>query len=255
MDNVGDGIVLFVNSKVGFQVTKWLLDRGEDLRLVVVHPLEKGKYGGEIHEVCKKHSIEMIIWDKRKLEEKEKKIAKTGASFGISIFFGYILRSSTINLFSKGIINLHPALLPYNKGAYPNVWAIVDGTPAGVTIHFIDEGVDTGDIIFQLEVDVEFLDTGESLYRKLEKSMLDLFVEKWEDIKAEKFERRPQPKGGTLHKVKDIQEIDSINPDKQYPARKLIDILRARTFPGYDSAYIMVDGKKYFIRLNITDAK
>ena len=89
--------------------------------------------------------------------------------------FGYILRPNFLRLIPRGCVNVHPALLPYNRGAYPNVWSIVDGSPAGVTIHFVDEGIDTGDIIAQAQVVIEPVDTGESLYRKLERGAVALF--------------------------------------------------------------------------------
>jgi methionyl-tRNA formyltransferase len=43
-------------------------------------------------------------------------------------------------------INLHISYLPWNRGYYPNVFSFIDNTPKGVTIHKIDEGIDTGDI-------------------------------------------------------------------------------------------------------------
>ena len=58
-------------------------------------------------------------------------------------------------------------MLPYNRGMHPWYWSIVDETPAGVTIHFIDENIDEGHIIAQKEVLIDPTDTGESLYGKL----------------------------------------------------------------------------------------
>ena len=68
---------------------------------------------------------------------------------------------------------------PTTAGANSNVWTIVDGTPAGASLHWIDAGVDTGDLIDQREVEVEPIDTGASLYRKLETAGLALFQESW----------------------------------------------------------------------------
>ncbi len=50
------------------------------------------------------------------------------------------------------IINLHISFLPWNRGAHPNFWSFYDDTPKGVTIHLIDEGIDTGAIIYQKEI-------------------------------------------------------------------------------------------------------
>ena len=58
---------------------------------------------------------------------------------GLSILFDYILRSEFLELCPLGVVNLHPSYLPYNRGQYPNVWSIMDGTPAGVTLHYIDD--------------------------------------------------------------------------------------------------------------------
>ena len=58
-------------------------------------------------------------------------------------------------------------------------WSIVDETPAGVTIHFIDENIDEGDIITQKEVLIKPNDTGESLYTKLLETTINLFKDKF----------------------------------------------------------------------------
>lgn len=58
-----------------------------------------------------------------------------------------------IDLQGKRGINLHISYLPYNRGADPNLWSWLDGTPHGVTIHLMDETIDTGDILVQREID------------------------------------------------------------------------------------------------------
>ena len=50
------------------------------------------------------------------------------------------------------MINLHISYLPYNRGAHPNFWSWVKNTPKGVSIHFISEKIDAGDIIFQRKI-------------------------------------------------------------------------------------------------------
>ena len=82
MDNVGDGIVLFVNNKMGYEVTRWLLERDESVRLAIVHPPARAKYGKEIQDVCTNHNVETVIWDKNKLAEMEQKIADSEGAYG-----------------------------------------------------------------------------------------------------------------------------------------------------------------------------
>ena len=77
---------------------------------------------------------------------------------GISniISFGYRHKiNEDILRKKKKIINLHISYLPYNKGAHPNFWSFAENTPSGVSIHKVDRGIDTGNIIYQKLLDFE----------------------------------------------------------------------------------------------------
>ena len=64
--------------------------------------------------------------------------------------------------------------LPFNRGKKPNVWPIIEGSPAGVSMHYIDSGIDSGKIISQSKIDVEIIDTAKTLYDKIwEKHLVD----------------------------------------------------------------------------------
>ena len=79
-------------------------------------------------------------------------VLENGFNFLISYGYRFILRKEILDLFPNRAINMHISYLPYNRGADPNFWSFIEGTPKGVTIHYLDEGVDTGDIIVQKEV-------------------------------------------------------------------------------------------------------
>ena len=68
-------------------------------------------------------------------------------NFCISYRYHYILTPSIIHAFQNGLINMHISLLPWNRGSDPNLWSFLENTPKGVTIHHIDETLDTGAII------------------------------------------------------------------------------------------------------------
>jgi methionyl-tRNA formyltransferase len=245
-------ILLFANNWVGWQVTRWLHERGDELVGLVVHPAHKRRYSNEIVESA---GLPVnCVFDGTHLREPNvvEAVKALRADIGISIFFGYILRADFLDLFPAGVINLHPSYLPYNAGAYPNVWSIVEGTPAGVTLHYIDAGVDTGDIIAQRQVPVEPVDTGETLYRKLEKACVELFQETWPLIVKGQAGRFSQAqRAGTCHHTRDIEQIDDIGLDRSYLARELINILRARTFPPYMGAYFRDGERKVYLRLQL----
>lgn len=244
------------NNLVALEVLKWLKDRNENIVGLVVHPPGKRKYGEEIIHISGLPTE--LVFSGTEINQTNflAKMRELKPDIILSIFFGYILGKELIQIPGKGCINLHPAYLPYGKGQYPNVWSIVEETPAGATLHYVDEGIDTGDIIAQKEVIVDFADTGETLYRKLEKACLELFKENWEAIKKGTNKRISQPIGGTYHTTTDIREIDEIRLDKMYKARFLINTLRARTFPPHESAYVVLDdGRKIYIRVSLEEAQ
>ncbi len=86
----------------------------------------------------------------------------------VSIFFNQILKDRIIKIPSKGVINIHPAYLPNYKGVSPVFWSLANGEKsAGVTVHFIDSGVDTGRIIARKRVKILKNDNEDSLYWKI----------------------------------------------------------------------------------------
>ncbi len=246
-------ILYLGNNRVGYQILKWLKEQGENVIGLVVHPKDKSKYADEIVE-CSGLGRE-AIFDGSHLNDLKvlNAIRNLNPQIGISVLFGYILRSEFLAMFPRGVINLHPAYLPYNRGAYPNVWSIVEGTPAGVTIHYLGLGVDTGDIIAQKKVLMEPVDTGETLYHRLEGAMIELLKETWTSIKSGQIIKLPQDKTeGSYHQVRDVEKIDRIDLERGYKTKDLINILRARTFPPYRGAYFEDEnGRRIFLRLQL----
>lgn len=87
------------------------------------------------------------------------------------------------------IFNLHISLLPYNRGASPNFFSFIENTPKGVTIHQIDEGLDTGPILAQKELFFdESKETFASGYEKLILEIQMLFKENWSSISDKNYQ-------------------------------------------------------------------
>lgn len=246
-------IVYLGNNLTGLNVLRWLVEQNESIVGLGVHPDERAKYKNEMIAVSSLASTQIFDGSGINQPEIAERIKAMQPDIILSVLFGYRLGSEILNIPPRGCVNLHPAYLPFNRGAYPNVWAIIDETPAGVTMHYMDEKFDTGDIIAQKEVPAYFHDTGESLYHRLEKECLELFVKVWPGIISGSCKRVTQPSKGTSHNKKDIEKIDRIDLDKNYNARELINILRARTFYPYEGAFVEVEGKKIFLRLELKE--
>lgn len=126
----------------------------------------------------------------------------------VSYSYRHILKRAVLDAKPGRFINLHISLLPFNRGADPNAWSYLDGTPKGVTIHEIDEGVDTGAILVQQPVAIdESKETLASSYGLLHEAMQALFIEHWDDLRAGRIPGRAQSAAGTFHRSDEFARI------------------------------------------------
>lgn len=134
-------------------------------------------------------------------------------SFIISYNYRFLIREEIISMMKGRIINLHTSYLPFNRGSAPNVFSFLEDTPKGVTIHCLDKGLDTGDILCQKELFFEEeKETFESTYDMLQREIIQLFKENWEKIRDGKLKPVPQTKEGTYHTMSQLQRIRQEHP-------------------------------------------
>lgn len=95
----------------------------------------------------------------------------------ISFTYRYKLSEHVISEIGGEAVNIHISLLPWNRGADPNIWSWIDNTPKGVTLHYITESLDSGDIIAQRITRMSQKETLESSYNKLIADAEQLFIE------------------------------------------------------------------------------
>jgi len=147
----------------------------------------------------------------------------------VSYNYRYILKRDVLKIPPMGAVNLHISYLPWNRGAHPNVWSYIEDSPKGVTIHSLDEGIDTGDIIVQEEVVIdEDKETIGSSYEKLHEAIQALFRRNWDKIRNGIIQSRPQPSVGTLHYTKDSKTFEALLTEKSWatPIKELKEKLR-----------------------------
>ena len=152
-----------------------------------------------------------------------------------------------------GALNFHPCLLPHNRGKHYNFWTLVEETPFGVTLHFVDEGVDSGDIAYKSPIEKTWEDTGATLYAKARAEIVRLFKEKWPEIRRGDMPRTPQDDAHiTFHRASELEGASEVRLDGQYRARDLLNLIRARTFPPHPGAWFVENGVRYDMRIEIT---
>ena len=105
----------------------------------------------------------------------------------ITIGFNQIIKKNLIEMPKYGCINVHPSLLPKFRGKSPVFWAFALGeVETGVTIHYIFEGMDTGDIILQKKIEITSSDTLHTLNYKILKLESDLLLKAITNIEKER---------------------------------------------------------------------
>ncbi|MDR1450802.1 MAG: hypothetical protein LBI57_00485 [Helicobacteraceae bacterium] len=131
--------------------------------------------------------------------------------FIISYNYKTIIQPAIVNLLPRKIINLHISYLPYNRGANPNIWSFIENTPCGVTIHEIDDGIDTGDILAQEKIDYDYeKETLETAYRKSHEKIQKLFYKNWDKIKNNEITSQKQARKGTFHSIRELDRYKDI---------------------------------------------
>jgi methionyl-tRNA formyltransferase len=149
-----------------------------------------------------------VVTTKKKLTAKSRILSDV--EFLISYGYRYIIKEDIIRLFPRKIVNLHISFLPWNRGADPNPWSFLEDTPMGVTIHYIDAGVDTGDILAQQSIDYEEDDTLRSSYDRLRLTIEDLFIKIWPDIYSRRQPAFKQTGQGTFHLRCDLEQYEHL---------------------------------------------
>ena len=126
----------------------------------------------------------------------------------VSYSYRHILKRDVLETLPNRFVNLHIAMLPYNRGADPNVWSFLDETPKGVTIHVIDEGIDTGAILLQKELHFdETRDTLGGSYSVLQAQIQTLFMDNWSALRSGDLVPCPQASRGTYHHSREFAAL------------------------------------------------
>lgn len=111
----------------------------------------------------------------------------------ISGYFDQIIKNEIIQIPSFGILNVHLSKLPEYRGVKPVFWVLKNNEPkTGVTIHLIDGGLDTGDIISQKEVEILSTDSVDTLSIRMSEAAGDLLLTTIENIQLNKHQLKKQ---------------------------------------------------------------
>ena len=157
------------------------------------------------------------------------------------VAYGKILPKEILEIPKLGCINVHGSLLPKYRGAAPIQWAVLNGDKTtGITTMYMNEGMDTGDMILKEEVEIGPEETTGDLWQKLTKIGGEILVKTLKLIEEGKAPREKQTEEATLAPMlnKEMALIDWENSD----ANKIHNLIRGLN--PIMGAYSYIDGKK-----------
>jgi methionyl-tRNA formyltransferase len=126
-----------------------------------------------------------------------------GVECVVSFGYRHVLRDDAMEAVCGNAVNLHISMLPWNRGADPNLWSWLENTPRGVSLHWMAARVDEGPLIAQRSVDLDVDGTLRSSYDVLEQAICELFEDTWPSIASRAAATIPQPSGGSHHRSAD----------------------------------------------------
>lgn len=236
-------ILLCASGGAGLEVARYLAGRDDaELALLAVAGLDAER-DAAIAEAA--GAPRVLVGDLRRDPAATAEVVAGRFDALVSVYWPFLFTTDVLG--AVGLtVNFHPALLPVNRGWYPHVHSILDGSPCGVTLHAMDGGADTGPIWAQEAVPVEPTDTALEVHARCAARIVDLFRRTWPRIAAGEVAPTPQDEAGAVyHTRREVDALDRIDPDAPTTARALVDLLRARSFGERGFAYLDGDEPVY----------
>lgn len=171
MKNTSKTIIFFGTDKFSLVPLQGLIDAGYKIAAVVTKPDSKSGRGqhltaSAVKRLAVKHNIP--VWQPNSLKEIEQDIQRLAPVTGVLSSYGKIIPESTIQLFTPGIINIHPSLLPKYRGPSPIESAIINRDKVtGISIMQLSSKMDAGPIYDQIAEPLQGTETATTLYQTL----------------------------------------------------------------------------------------
>jgi methionyl-tRNA formyltransferase len=241
--------ILFLGSKpIGYHCLSFLIDLQRQSKLVIMGVLTNDNTRfGENYSV-KKLSIDSNI---PIIDDLDNILKLDDIDFIISVQYHLILKQKHISIAKKIAINLHMAPLPELRGCNQFSFAIFnDFKEFGTTLHRLEDGIDSGDIIFENRFPIPDNCSVKELYDLTFDKSIVLFEEKILDILNGDYHLIPQStllkfRTASIYYRKDISRLKVIDLDLD--KEQIIKQVRATAMPGFEPPYALVGGKKIYL--------
>jgi methionyl-tRNA formyltransferase len=249
-----DPTIVFAGDRnAAVEVAKFLIQNGVDIACLLVPDEQEASHSDELVSLCNVDNDLTLYGDEFRSDKGIELLNEIDPDYILSIHLQYIYPETVLSIPTHGVVNLHPAYLPYNRGWHTPSWAIFEDTPYGATLHFMTERIDAGPIIARKQIQIYPEDTADSLYNRVFQTEVELFKQTWPQLADRSYETLSQAEeNATTHQKQDLQEIQEIDLDTPVTPRSLINRLRALTTNKIgEAAYYELNDKRYRIQVNI----
>ncbi len=239
--------VVFAYHDVGYECVEALLAMGADIRAVFTHvddPREEIWFRS-VRELAETHGIDVFTPSRLSGEGWDSRLRALDVDFIFSFHYRRLLPVSLLKTAKRGALNLHTSLLPRYRGRCPVNWVLVHGeTETGVTLHYMEEEADTGDIVAQKRVAISETEDARSLYAKVTRAAAALLTETYPLLCSGTARRvRQNEADATYYGGRTVEDgrIDWIQAN-----RDVCNLVRAVTHP-YPGAFTFFRGRKLVV--------
>ena len=246
----GTTLGVFADGPVGEAVVSTIVERCADALSYVVVP--SGDSAGAVRGGRDLRVCPMLSWAEAEAAPALPRHGDGVPDVVLLAWWPHLVDASFLRSGQRATLNMHPSLLPFGRGKDPNFWALADSEPFGVTIHHVDEGVDTGDVAFQTAVPTGWEDTGSTLYLRAQAALVDLFSTSLDEILSLSLPRISQDRArATFHRRAELAPRSRLTLDAPTTCRQLLNVLRARTFWPHPACRFTDETGTYQVRVHI----
>ncbi len=240
--------VVFAYHEIGYGCLEELIAFGADVVCLFTHeddPVEQGWFKPPA-VVAEQHGLPVHTPENLKDPRWTDLIREAAPDFIFSFYYRNMIPKRILDIPSVGAFNLHGSLLPRFRGRSPVNWVLVEGeTKTGLTLHYMEEKPDAGDIVAQRAVDIADSDTAHTLFLKMIDAARPLIRDILPSLDARTFTAVSQSGLGSSSYYGGRRPEDGLIAWEK-DARSIYNLIRAVTHP-YPGAFTYLDGKKLFI--------
>lgn len=201
-----------------------------------------------VYDYAREQNLRLVT-----VRDVEEEFGEGELDLGFSCRASHILKRRFLSRFKKSVVNMHGGILPEMRGVHIACHSIIEGCEeGGGTLHYMDEGIDTGPILAVKRFQIQVTDTAFSVYQKTQHALWELFDENLDFILNDQDHAIPQQ---TLIVQGHKARYFNLSALQKRKGLKIQDMslqeidrrVRGCDFPGHEPAFFIYDNKKYYI--------